>query len=1218
MNVLGVKCGKKNTHEAAKIHRTPSIARAYSKKPEKTGNKAKTPVIYSYKPHFMAATNSFLRGSKQNDQAICLNFPFSFSIFPKILIMKKLLPAAVLLFSCICIFAQQPGFNQNSSRSNHSRSLFGNNENWNFGINSGASFGVNSNESSLFRGNGIVTGLNGQYFFGPLGLGVNGGFINSKLNNSAINQFLIDRKFPQTSTITTSPAQNAFLMLGPSFRAGNKAQVIAGIKGGVFFNQSGGLVIGQQGAVRPLYRFDAGTKTIFPGFNGSVSFSYPVGETSSILLSTDFIRSSSSIQLYDPQRGIDIPVEQKRTFQTINAGISFIKSFEVKGPRDVASGQSSGRRSREAGSGMATGRRQYEPATDDGGDDENKRVVKTKTKSNQSNDRVHGDPHVDDKESIIDPENNRVVKTKTKSNQSNDRTAQSCGPVTLKTTKPDGTVQEQTFSCPDDAVQYQTKIDGGMPNRISMNVTTPKQTQGATFGEKVNQGLQSAGSHIVSGKIVRSSGSGGGAGGIVTNRSALGGNGSGAASASYAATGRTINPNQGVQTNFYVRESSSGQASGRRSREAGSGMATGRRQYQPLYFDGQSQGDVCNPCMGVVNNPLYEEKGKGHNPMHESKRTTDDDCDGDAEGFDVYLIDRNTGSAIAVTKTNRCGEYWFANVPDGNYSVEVSGSFLSKKGYDYYQAQSQLQRTDVAGVVIVPDETWQHILYNNNSGPEMKAGISTSRSNIRTKSGITVATGDVNGDGAVDYYRAVATFSDGTSRTIAEGSISANASNITIPVEEGNQQKAGISTSRSNIRNISIATGDVNGDGAADFTVRGIFSDGTTRDVTAYCDMKQQPGVTQVHIAVGDVDGDGAADLIWSPRSNLGIDAKTININTNTLPPAVINTSRSNIKNMAVVVGDTDGDGVSELMVGNGFHNGDIPSQDDFTQARPGSPIGGLSIKGGKTPGGNIQTQRTNSFGEFQFTNLEPGNYNFKVEATYIINDITDIDLNDSLSNKLNTSEDNLQDKSKSKQTQGSTFGEKVNQGMQSSGSTKAQDHNSSRSNKTASTIATGPNNSDSSGTKVQDHNSSRSNKTASTIVTDPNNTDSTGTNQTKAQNNNTVRSNRIDNAIAVSNDLLQTVNNIETMLDAEPNQTRTGVNTSRSNIKNARRRINDLQNHLRNNEMTPANAAWADINRILTNLEQSLNQMGGSFSSVSNVLKTKHDTAKNAIGNIR
>lgn len=42
-------------------------------------------------------------------------------------------------------------------------------------------------------------------------------------------------------------------------------------------------------------------------------------------------------------------------------------------------------------------------------------------------------------------------------------------------------------------------INGGMPNRISMNVTVPKQTQGATFGEKVNAGLQAAGSAVAPG-----------------------------------------------------------------------------------------------------------------------------------------------------------------------------------------------------------------------------------------------------------------------------------------------------------------------------------------------------------------------------------------------------------------------------------------------------------------------------------------------------------------------------------------------------------------------------------------------------------------------------------------------------------------------------------------------------------------------------------------------
>lgn len=40
-------------------------------------------------------------------------------------------------------------------------------------------------------------------------------------------------------------------------------------------------------------------------------------------------------------------------------------------------------------------------------------------------------------------------------------------------------------------------INNGMPNRISMNVTVPKQTQGATFGEKINAGLHSAGGAYV-------------------------------------------------------------------------------------------------------------------------------------------------------------------------------------------------------------------------------------------------------------------------------------------------------------------------------------------------------------------------------------------------------------------------------------------------------------------------------------------------------------------------------------------------------------------------------------------------------------------------------------------------------------------------------------------------------------------------------------------------
>jgi len=53
-----------------------------------------------------------------------------------------------------------------------------------------------------------------------------------------------------------------------------------------------------------------------------------------------------------------------------------------------------------------------------------------------------------------------------------------------KTTKLDSGIENST----DESQKSVNNINGGMPNRISMNVTVPKQTQGATFGEKVNSG----------------------------------------------------------------------------------------------------------------------------------------------------------------------------------------------------------------------------------------------------------------------------------------------------------------------------------------------------------------------------------------------------------------------------------------------------------------------------------------------------------------------------------------------------------------------------------------------------------------------------------------------------------------------------------------------------------------------------------------------------------
>lgn len=58
---------------------------------------------------------------------------------------------------------------------------------------------------------------------------------------------------------------------------------------------------------------------------------------------------------------------------------------------------------------------------------------------------------------------------------------------------------------------------------------------------------------------------------------------------------------------------------------------------------------------------------------------------------------------------------------------------------------------------------------------------------------------------------------------------------------------------------------------------------------------------------------------------------------------------------------------------------------------RPGSPIGGIIVKGGKNPGGQLFTRQTNEDGEFEYNGLEAGQYHFELEQTVLVNDVSKV-----------------------------------------------------------------------------------------------------------------------------------------------------------------------------------------------------------------------------------
>lgn len=57
------------------------------------------------------------------------------------------------------------------------------------------------------------------------------------------------------------------------------------------------------------------------------------------------------------------------------------------------------------------------------------------------------------------------------------------------------------------------------------------------------------------------------------------------------------------------------------------------------------------------------------------------------------------------------------------------------------------------------------------------------------------------------------------------------------------------------------------------------------------------------------------------------------------------------------------------------------PLYGSSAMARPGSPIGGIVVKGGKNPGGNMLIVSSNDNGEFELNGLEKGEYQFVLSA---------------------------------------------------------------------------------------------------------------------------------------------------------------------------------------------------------------------------------------------
>ena len=108
----------------------------------------------------------------------------------------------------------------------------------------------------------------------------------------------------------------------------------------------------------------------------------------------------------------------------------------------------------------------------------------------------------------------------------------------------------------------------------------------------------------------------------------------------------------------------------------------------------------------------------------------------------------------------------------------------------------------------------------------------------------------------------------------------------------------------------------------------------------------------------------------------------------------------------------------------------------------------------------------------------------------------------------------------------------------------------------------------------------------------------------------------------AGTQDFKKSIADLEKLLNEDKRQ----YSIISTQINKVRNRIDELESSLKNMGLLGRTAATesdldaklnlmnTDVNLLLKNLDQ----LGNDYSSISNVLKTKHDTVKNSVGNIR
>ena len=393
----------------------------------------------------------------------------------------------------------------------------------------------------------------------------------------------------------------------------------------------------------------------------------------------------------------------------------------------------------------------------------------------------------------------------------------------------------------------------------------------------------------------------------------------------------------------------------------------------------------------------------GENGIDGLTVTLTGDIDGD--GIDEYT---------ASTTTASDGTYFFSNLPAGSYDVTVSPPTASTPTYDYDTGTGSPDNTSpvvlgadednlnidfgLRGTGSIGDYIWYDADGDGNQDEVAAAGIAN----------VTVSiSGDIDGDGIVEYTDSTVTASDGSYQfsNLLGGNYAITVDDSTLPA--GMEQTGDPDATLDNSSTVILAPGEINT--VQDFGYTGLNSAGDT----VWFDFNNngtqdagEDGIGNVNVTLtADIDGDGTIEYSSTTTTNgdglytftnLPSGNYTIAVDPTSLPPGAVQTydlddgfGASNNLAIFTMDGASDRDNVDFGYRGTGSLGDFVWYDANFDGGQNDGPLSGLEsvtvlLSGDIDGDATIDyttTTTTSADGSYSFDNLLGGSYSISINT---------------------------------------------------------------------------------------------------------------------------------------------------------------------------------------------------------------------------------------------